>query len=283
MVARQTSALGKALQAWRGRITPGAAGLPTGADRRVPGLRREELAALAGLSVDYLVRLEQGRANTPSSQTVSALARALRLTNDERDMLYGLAGCAAPPAGALPEHVPPGVQRLVDRFADAPVAVFTAGWTIVQWNDMWAALQGDPSAWRGRDRNLLWRHFTGAAGSRVVHEGADSIAYEREIVADLRLATARFRDDPELAALITDLTARSPRFAELWDEFEVGPRVSGHKTVQHPDVGPIVLDCEVLTVAGSDLKIVVYTAEPNTPDAANLELLGVLGVQRLAD
>ena len=195
MVARQSSALGEALRAWRARVTPAAAGLPARADRRVPGLRREELAGLAGLSVDYLVRLEQGRARSPSSQTVGALARALRLTNDERDTLYRIAGWAAPPAGAVPHHVPPGVQRLTDRLADAPVAVFTAVWTIVQWNDMWAALQGDPSVWRGRDRNLLWRHFTGA-GSRVVHEGADCIAYEREIVADLRLATARYRDDP---------------------------------------------------------------------------------------
>lgn len=275
--------LGEALRAWRARITPAAAGVPAGADRRVPGLRREELAGLAGLSLDYLVRLEQGRARSPSSQTVGALARARRLTVDERDMLFRIAGCAAPPAGTVPVHVPAGVQRLTDRLADTAVAVFTAAWTLVQCDDMWAALQGDPSARRGRDRNLLWRHFTGAAGSRVVHEGADVIAYEREIVADLRLATARYRDDPELSALITDLIARSPRFAELWSKFEVGPRVSGHKTVRHPDVGPIALDCEVLAVAGSDLKIVVYTAAPNTADAASLELLGVLGVQRLAD
>ena len=183
----------------------------------------------------------------------------------------------------MPDYLPPGVQRLTDRLADTPVAVFTAAWTIVQWNDMWAALQGDPSAWCGRDRNLVWRHFIGAAGSRVVHDGADVIAYEREIVADLRLATARYRDDPDLTALIVDLSARSPRFAELWGRFEVGPRVSAHKTVEHPDVGPIALDCEVLAVAGSDLKMVVYTAEPHTPDAANLELLGILGVQHLAD
>ncbi len=264
-------------------MTPAAAGVPAPAARRGPGRGRGELAALASLSVDYLVRLEQGRSRSPSSQTVGALARALRLTNDERDMFYRIAGCAAPPAGAVPDHVPPGVQRLTDRLSDTPVAVFTAAWTIVQWNDMWAALQGDPSAWRGRDRNVLWRHFTGVADSRVMHEGANVIAYEREIVADLRLATARYRDDPDLTALVTDLTARSPRFAELWGKFEVGPRVSAHKTVLHPDVGPIALDCEVLAVAGSDLKIIVYTAEPNTPDAANLKLLGVLGVQHLAD
>jgi transcriptional regulator with XRE-family HTH domain len=280
-VKRQSTALGEALRAWRDRITPAAAGLPTGADRRVPGLRREELAALAGLSVDYLVRLEQGRASNPSSQTVGALARALRLTNDERDLLYRIAGCAAPAAGTVPEHVPPGVQRLTDRLADTPVGVFTAAWTLVQWNDMWAALQGNPSGWRGRDRNLVWRHFTGA-GSRVLHDSAEKTAFEREIVADLRLATARYPDDPELTAMVHDLTARSRRFAELWEQFEVGPRVSAHKTIHHPDIGPIALDCEVLAVSGSDLRMVVYTAEPNTPDAANLDLLRVVGVQRLA-
>jgi transcriptional regulator with XRE-family HTH domain len=281
-VTRRSSALGEALRAWRGRVTPAAAGLPTGADRRVPGLRREELASLAGLSVDYLVRLEQGRASNPSSQTVGALARALRLTNDERDLLHRIAGCAAPPAGIVPEHVPPGVQRLTDRLADTPVGVFTAAWTIVQWNDMWAALQGDPSDWRGRDRNMVWRHFTGAC-SRVLHDSAENTAFEREIVADLRLATARYPGDPELTAMVHDLTARSPRFAELWDRFEVGPTVSAHKIVQHPDIGPITLDCEVLAVAGSDLKMIVYTAEPDTPDAAHLNLLRVIGVQRLAD
>jgi MmyB-like transcription regulator ligand binding domain len=159
--------------------------------------------------------------------------------------------------------------------------VFTAAWTIAQWNDMWAALE-DPSGWRGRDRNLVWRYFTGG-GSRVLLDSADIDAFEHEIVADLRLATARYSDDPELIAMVHDLTARSPRFAQLWEQFEVGPRVSAHKTIHHPDIGPITLDCEVLAVAGSDLKMVVFTAEPNTSDAANLDLLRVVGVQRLPD
>jgi transcriptional regulator with XRE-family HTH domain len=155
LMAVSPSALGGALQAWRARVSPASVGLPSGTRRRVSGLRREELAGLAGLSVDYLVRLEQGRATNPSPETLGALARALRLTTLERDMLYGIAGTAPPGPGAVPNHIPPGVQRMVDRLGDTPVAIFSSVWTIIQWNEMFAALQGDPSRWEGLNRNLV--------------------------------------------------------------------------------------------------------------------------------
>jgi transcriptional regulator with XRE-family HTH domain len=263
-------------------VSPAAAGIPGGSERRVPGLRREELAALAGMSVDYLVRLEQGRATNPSPQTVNALARALRLTQDERDLLHRIAGSAPPATGMVPCHVPAGVQRMTDRLADTPVAVFTAAWTIVQWNDIWAALQGDPSRWVGNDRNLVWRCFAGD-GSRVRHEGDARESYERELAADLRATFAKYPDDLELGRLVEALLATSGAFKTHWDRFEVMPRVSDRKTIVHPVVGEITLDCEVLTVNGSDLRVIVYTAEPDTTDATNLELLRVTGIQDLRE
>jgi hypothetical protein len=244
-------------------------------------LRREELAGLAGVSVDYLVRLEQGRATNPSPETLGALARALRLTTLERDMLYGIAGTAPPGPGVVPNHVPPGVQRMVDRLRDTPAAIFSAVWTIIQWNELFAALQGDPSEWEGMNRNLVWRHFAGD-DSRVRHGGEAQEAYERELVADLRLASIRYPDDRELKTLIDCLRVESSTFDSLWNHFEAVPRSSARKTTTHPSVGDFTLDCEVLTVAGSDLRIIVFTAAPGTSDAANLDLLRVIGVQDLS-
>jgi transcriptional regulator with XRE-family HTH domain len=279
-MAVTNSTLGDALQAWRARVSPASVGIPSGQRRRVPGLRREELAALAGLSVDYLVRLEQGRATNPSLETLGALARALRLTILERDMLYGIAGSVPPGPGIVPQHVTPGVQRMIDRLGDTPVAVFSAIWTVIQWNGLWAALLGDPSGWDGRNRNLVWRHFVGG-GSRIVHRGEALEAHEREFVADLRIASIRYPDDPELKALVGSLRATSAAFDSHWNRFDARTSVSSRKTVVHPVVGNVTLDCDVLTVAGQDLRIVVYTAAPDSNDAAHLELLKVIGVQDL--
>jgi transcriptional regulator with XRE-family HTH domain len=241
------------------------------------------LAGLAGLSVDYLIRLEQGRATNPSPQVLGALAQALRLSTDERDMFYRIGGSAPPASGWVPNFVSPGIQRMIDRLEDAAVGVFTAAWDMIEWNALWAALQGDPSPWTGRERNLIWRYFS-PESTRVprVQHGADQFeSFEREMTSDLRLASARYPDDKALSELIADLLRLSKRFAELWERFEVAPQVSGRKTIEHPDLGPVTLDCEVLHVQASDLRLVVYTAEPGTPDAAALDLLRVTGLQEL--
>ena len=130
------------LRAWRDRLSPREAGLPPGTGRRAPGLRREELATLAGVSVEYLVRLEQGRARHPSPQLLGALARALRLTEDERDHLYRLGGVAVPSDGVVSQHITPGVQRMLDRLGDVPIGVHSATWDLLWWNPLWAALTG---------------------------------------------------------------------------------------------------------------------------------------------
>ena len=273
--------LGPALRGWRDRVAPGDVGLATGRARRAPGLRREELALLADVSVDYVTRLEQGRATAPSVQVLTALARALRLSDAERQHLFRLAGQPAPKPGRISPHLTPSVQRLLDQLDGVPVAVSDAAWNLIAWNRMWAALAGDPSAVGGRDRNFLWRHFTGGP-SRVVREPAEEAAFEASMVADVRSATARYPADGNLRRLIADLRSASPRFAELWDSGTVGPHEASRKTFRHPDVGLITVDCDVLTVHGSDLQIVAYSAPPGSEAAEKLRLLSVIGTQCLS-
>lgn len=275
------SDLGPALRAWRDRVAPATAGLAANGPRRAPGLRREELALLAGVSADYITRLEQGRAASPSAQVLTALARALRLSDAERQHLFLLAGQPVPAAGRLAAHLTPGVQRLLDQLDGTPVSVYDAAWTIIAWNPLWAALVGDPSALRGRDRNVLWRHFTGPSG-RISHTAEQNEAFEASAVADLRSVTARYPADPDLRRLVADLRQASTRFAGLWDARAVGTHEADRKTVHHPDVGSLVLDCDVLTVSGSDLRIVAYTAAPGSEAAGQLRLLAVLGTQTMA-
>jgi transcriptional regulator with XRE-family HTH domain len=274
------SEFGQAVRRWRDRVAPSAAGLPGGGHRRAKGLRREELALLAGISVDYITRLEQGRASNPSAQVVEALVRALRLSPAEREHLFELAGLAPPGPETVPAYIPPGVQRLLDRLAAVPVAVYDASWTLLQANPPYAALMGDPSGWRGIERNGVWRNLAGP-GTRVRQTPAARRAFEAAVVADLRAAAARYPADQQLRRLIAELRAASGRFAELWDSGAVGHHESAHKTIDHPQVGALTLDCDVLTVAGSDLRIMIYTAEPGSGDAERLALLTVLGTQAL--
>ncbi|MFI9489304.1 helix-turn-helix transcriptional regulator [Promicromonospora sp. NPDC052451] len=275
---------GRMVRRRRDAVAPEAVGLPRGPRRRATGLRREELAGLAGISADYLTRLEQGRAVSPSAQVVEALARALRLPDDERDLLYRLAGHAAPGLDLVPRHIPPSVQRLLDRLDGTAVAVYDATQTLIVANAPYDALMGATTSWRGIERNALWRHLAGP-GSRVVHtphEEADVVA---RLVADLHLTAARYPADPAVGRLVRDLAAASPRFTELWEsETPELPRdTSRHKVVDHPAVGRIALDCDVLVVTADDLRFMVYTAEPGTPDAERLALAVVLGTQELVD
>jgi MmyB-like transcription regulator ligand binding domain/Helix-turn-helix domain len=268
--------LASVLRAWRERISPADAGFPGGrGSRRVPGLRREELAWLASISPDYIKRLEQGRAH-PGSDVVRALARALRLSQEEYELLSRLAGHAGDRAGQVPRHVTPGAQRLADRMNDVPLGIYDATWTLLSWNQPWVSLIGDPGAAHGRDRNLVWLYFTGAS-LRIQH--ADPGRHEDEIVADLREAVSRYPGDEELAALVRDLRGVSERFAARWEQPAVARIRSERKTVHNPVVGDITLDCDVLTIHGNDLRVVVFTAAPGTPDADKLAMLSVVGDQ----
>lgn len=275
---------GLAVRRWRDRIAPETVGVSLGSRRRAKGLRREELAGLTGISVDYLTRLEQGRATSPSAQVVESLARALRLTDDEREQLFRLAGLAAPGPGSVPTRITPSVQRLLDRLGSTPLAVFDAAWNLLLANAPYEAVMGETSSWRGLERNSVWRNLVGS-GSRVVHTDDDLEAFHARLVADLRLTATRYPADPGLKRLVSELRVRSPRFAELWESADLtpGPDRSRHKIIDHPEVGLIGLDCDTLTVAQDDLRIMVYTAEPGSEDADRLALAIVLGTQSLVD
>lgn len=277
---RQVQELGEVLRAWRDRVTPAEVGLAPGLKRRAPGLRREELAGLAGVSVEYLVRLEQGRARNPSPSLLGALARALRLTDGERDHLYQVAGVATPSPHVVSQHINPGVQRMLDRLSDVPIAVFSAAWDLVWWNPMWAVLTGDPSEQCGVERNVVWRHFTNAS-SVIGFDRAHAEEFSDDLAADLREAAGRYPDDPTLSDLIHRLQTESPDFARRWRKAHVARHRTSRKTATSTPVGPIAIDCDVLTAPGTDLRIVMYTVAPDSEDASKLDLLRVHGTQAL--
>ncbi len=268
------SELSETLRAWRDRADPDAAGLHQGPRRRAVGLRREELAGLAGVSADYLVRLEQGRASRPSPQVVDGLARALRLTEAEHEHLLRLAGHTPPGCRAMCRAFSPALQRIVSRLDDLPVLVFDQAWSLQTTNALGLELLGEWSGPEPHARNLAWRQFTGVP-SNVVRTIAQEQAWELELVADLRAATARWPDDSELSELVAALRERSGRFAELWRSRAVAVRGSEHKVIEHRAYGRLELDCDVLTAEGSDLVLVVYSAAPNTATADALELLAI--------
>jgi transcriptional regulator with XRE-family HTH domain len=266
--------LAKALKRARDRVRPEDVGLPPGLHRRVPGLRREELAMLAGISVDYVVRLEQARGPQPSTQVLGSLCRALRLDSDERDHVFQLAGAAPPQAGLIDLHVRPGVLRLIDRFTDLPAMVLSAKGDVLAWNAMSSALHGDWSVLRPERRSQPRLRFLPDASEppRTVVAGTDE---ERAItssqaVANLRTAVGRYPDDPGLQRLLEDLRRGSGEFRELWEDTDAGAWRSHTKRLAHPTLGELTLECDTLHVPDADQLLVVYSAAPGTPEAESL-------------
>jgi transcriptional regulator with XRE-family HTH domain len=271
---------GIALRGWRERLSPSDAGLDVGEGRRIDGLRRAELARLAGLSVDYVVRLEQGRARYPSAQVISALARALQLDVAERDHLFRCASLVPPSNGTVSTQVPTRVRRVVDQLGDRPVAVFAADWTLIGWNGLWTVAIGDPGTYGWAERNLVAGMFRSIDGRRPesiagwpVRSCAGDEAEEAALVADLRVTAAAYPGDPRIAALVERTIDTSPRFAQLWFTGTAGTFVGDRKTIEHPLVGDIEVDLDVLMVPGVDVKIVTYATTPGTSDARKLDAL----------
>lgn len=266
----------------RERLTPSDVGLAEGMRRRTPGLRREEVAQLAGMSTDYVARLEQSRGPQPSTQVLAALARALRLTDDERDHLYYLAGRTPPATVRSSPHVSPGLLHVLDHLTDSVAFVVTdLGETLVQ-NSLALALNGDQSQYRGLDRYGIWRFFNDPA-SRARVPDADRPVQARTQVADLRATAARRSGDADVVELVDELLATSEEFATLWSEHEVAVRRADRKRLIHPEVGVIDFLCEKLVGAGGDQLLVVLFAEPGTDAREKLDLLRVIGTQTLAD
>lgn len=260
----------------RERLTPRDVGLPEGTRRRIPGLRREEVAILAGMSADYYMRLEQARGSQPSVQVLAALTAALRLTEDERDHLYLLAGHRPPEGARAGEYLRPGLRYLLDRLDGVPVQVVSDLGDLLAQNDLALALFGCVCTVAEEDRNIVLSWFTDAdVRGHFAAEEHDEQA--RQLVADLRAATTRRGDDEASRALVARLQAASPEFAELWERHEVAVRRAHPYRLVHPDLGRIDLDCEVLATPAADQRLRIFTPPPGGTSV--LDELRVLGPQ----
>ena len=276
------AALAGFLRRRREALQPADVGLPEGVRRRAPGLRREEVAALAVMSADYYTRLEQRRGPQPSEQMLASLARALRLTSDERDYLFQVAGHNAPASTVPATHVAPALLRVLDRLHDTPALILSSlGETLVQ-NQMAEALFGDQSGYTGLARSAIYRWFTEPT-ERLLYPEEDRDRQSRAQVANLRAAIGTMGARSRAGELVRALQKESAEFVELWDRHEVAKRFDDHKTLVHPELGPIELDCQALFTEDQSQALLVLTAPPRTEDYEKLQLLAVLGRERFAD
>jgi transcriptional regulator with XRE-family HTH domain len=261
----------------REALQPRDVGLPDGLRRRTAGLRREEVASLAGMSADYWSRLEQQRGPQPSEQMLTAIARALRLTLDERDHLFRLAARNTPDRLGQGDHVHPALLRVLDRLDDTPAQVVSdLGETLVQ-NHGARALLGDQTRYAGMDRSAFYRWFTLNPVERTIYPQRDHARHSRIWAADLRAAVGR--GNRPAREMVDALLATSPEFVATWELHEVSIRTDQRKTLVHPELGEIDLDCQILTIPDGSQRLLVFTATPGTPDAEKLELLSVVGTQ----
>jgi transcriptional regulator with XRE-family HTH domain len=273
----QRDQLADFLRRRRQAIRPAEVGLADGPRRRTAGLRREEVAMLAGMSVDYVIRLEQGRSSQPSTQLLAALARALRLSEDERDHLFHLAGHQPPPADGVARLARAGLVRLLDLLGDTPAMVLSDLGEVLAQNWTAVLLSGDQTGFTGDRRYLAYRWFTDPA-TRAVTPPDEQDRHARQLVADLRAVAGRRAADPVVTALVDRLQATSADFRRLWAAHEVSVRRADRKTLLHPRVGPLHLDCETLVTPDQRQQLLVLTpADADTRE--RLDLLRVLGTE----
>ncbi|TDD50894.1 XRE family transcriptional regulator [Kribbella antibiotica] len=270
------------LRSRRERITPAEAGLPAGRRRRTPGLRREEVAQLAYISTEYYSRLEQARAPHPSGEVLAGLARALRMSDAERNYLYQLAGVPVSPPGPS-RVVRQSILDLIERLPTTVAMVLSATYEVIAWNPLAAALLEDFSQLSRPDRNLLRRVFLGPGSpDGKVFRASSGDQFARHATNVLRTTAARYPDDPEVRELIADLLAGSPRFVALWQAHDVAAEPALCKSFDHPLVGPITVNCDSLAIPDRDQQLVLYTATPGSPSEEALRLLSVIGTQELS-
>ncbi len=273
----QRDQLADFLRRRREAIRPAEVGIADGPRRRITGLRREEVAMLAGMSVDYVVRLEQGRSSQPSTQLLTALARALRLSDDERAHLFHLAGHRPPPAEGVARLARAGLIRLLDLLGDTPALVLSDLGEILAQNPASMLLAGDQTGVTGDRRYLVYRWFTEQA-DRAISPPEEHEHHGRQLVADLRAAAGRRSGDPVIARLVERLLAVSEEFRRLWAEHEVAVRRADRKTFLHPRVGRVVMDCETLMTPDQGQMLLVLTPA-DAESRERLALLRVLGVE----
>ncbi|QGG42788.1 helix-turn-helix transcriptional regulator [Aeromicrobium yanjiei] len=262
----------------RDALQPGDVGLTAGPRRRAPGLRREEVAQLTGMSVDYYARLEQGRSPQPSTQMLRALARTLRLSRDESDHLHRLAGHPAPDRVSVSSHVRPVLLHVLDQLEDCVAFVCSDTDVVLAQNRLSLLLQGDHRGRTGVEASSTYRWFTqpGAQDQALPEDRAE---HSRVRVADLRATWSRRRHDADVTELVDALLAQSPEFAEIWARHEVGVRHMRTKRFNHPQVGVLEVDCETMATGEDGQRLVILGAAPGTEAHGKLRLLAVLGQQ----
>lgn len=268
--------LGEFLRARRARLRPSEVGFPPGAGlRRTPGLRREELAALAGLSIDYYIRLEQGKETNPSTAILDGLARALHLTEEEHEHLYTLANHAARRARPSSPHtvreVRADVRLLLETVRPCPAYVQNRVNDILAANPEALALFAGIEEWPVHRRNTVRYVFCHPA-ARTLY--ADWEATALATVANLRAHSITAPDSPDLVALVEEVSANSAEFAHLWRRYDLRYRRSEAKSFHHPDVGDLTLSFEVLNF-DDGLRLSILQAEPGTADHDALKLLAL--------
>ena len=262
--------LGDFLRSRRARIQPEELGLTPYGRRRVPGLRREEVAQLAGVSVDYYIRLEQGRGPMVSDAVLDSIARVLRLDATEQAHLKDVARPKKRSTPTPSQRVRPGLRLLLDTLSTAPAFVFGRRMDVLAWNALGDAMIGyaDMSP---RERNVPRQVFLDPA-ARDVYTDWEAVA--AEVVGYLRLDAGRHPDDEELSSLVGELSVKSEHFRRLWADHQVKEKTHGVKLVSHPVVGELTLPYETLTLPGDpDQLLVVYTPEPGSPTAERLSVL----------
>ncbi|MGN7778683.1 helix-turn-helix domain-containing protein [Mycolicibacterium sp. 22603] len=269
------SELGDHLRSRRALLGPADVGLISVGQRRVPGLRREEVAQLAGVSVDYYIRLEQGRERSPSAQVLEALATALHLGADGRAHLFRLAGHAAPvPAPATPDRVDSALLQLMAAWPDNPALVYNRAYDVLAANPIAEALFGD----FGAHGNLMTLVFT---EPRAREFYADWPRIAANSVAGFRRNHGEQPNDPRVVTVLAELLATSAEFAELWVRHDVRGKSQDTKVFRHPEVGTVTLRLQTFAVRSAPgQELVVYQAAPGSPSADALKMLGSLAASR---
>lgn len=272
------SELGDFLRARRAQVQPADAGLVSAGLRRVPGLRREEVAWLAGLSVDYYVRLEQGRERSPSAAVLDALAGALRLDHDGHRHLFRLAGLAPRlQASAAPDRVDPALLRLMATWPDNPALVYNRAYDVLAANPLAEALFGD----FGAGGNLMLLTFGKPRAREFYVDWAEIAA---NAVAGFRLNHAAAPADPRVQAVLGELLNTSAEFRDLWERHEARGKSLASKVFRHPQVGVLELTMQTFDVRSAPgQELVVYDAEPAGPSADALKLLGSIAATAAVD
>lgn len=258
----------------REALQPQDVGLARLPRRRAKGLRREEVASLAGMSTDYYARIEQQRGPQPSEQMLGAIARALRLSRAERDHIFLLSGHTPPPQNRRSSHVAPALMRVLDSLETPAMVCSDLGEALVQ-NAGAVALVGDQTRYEGPERFLVYRWFTDSA-ERAIHPAEDWDRHSRTYVAGLRWVISRNPDDEEALDLVERLLGQSEEFTGYWERHDVEVRLNEEpKRFVHPEVGDLDLDCQVLMAENQAQMLLVYTASPGTADYEKLRLLVV--------